>query len=169
MTDYYKLLDVQKDASPNDIKKAYRKLAVKHHPDKGGDSEKFKQIAEAYEVLSNPDKKQQYDNFGSINMDIGFNPMDIFNQFDKMFGHNFTDPNNIMEHKFSGFPFHQNQSDGFNGLNIFMNNDMSKGMNSFSQTTIIKDGKNITKTTQNGKTTIREELMRDPYMHFHLQ
>ena len=100
MSSHYDTLEIQKDASQNDIKKAYHKLAVKHHPDKGGDSEKFKQIAEAYEILSNSKKKQQYDDFGSVNMDIGFDPMDIFNHFDRMFGHNFIDPNNITSNIF---------------------------------------------------------------------
>jgi molecular chaperone DnaJ len=63
--DYYDVLGVSKSASPDEIKKAFRKLAVKHHPDKeGGNEAKFKEGAEAYEVLSNPDKKQRYDQFG---------------------------------------------------------------------------------------------------------
>lgn len=63
--DYYEVLGVGKSASADEIKKAFRKLAVKHHPDKeGGDENKFKEAAEAYEVLSNPDKKQRYDQFG---------------------------------------------------------------------------------------------------------
>ena len=57
-TKFYNLLDVNRDASAADIKKAYRKLAVKHHPDKGGDSEKFKQVTRAYEVLSDPEKRK---------------------------------------------------------------------------------------------------------------
>ncbi len=65
MADYYKILGVDKGASDDDIKKAYRKLAHKHHPDKtGGDSEKFKEINAAYQVLSDKSKRQQYDQFG---------------------------------------------------------------------------------------------------------
>jgi len=135
MTSHYDTLEIQKDASQNDIKKAYHKLAVKHHPDKGGDSDRFKCIAEAYEVLSTSEKRQQYDNVGSVNMDIGFDPMDIFNHFDKMFAHNMTDQNNITSNIFSGFPPHQNQSDIFNGLNLFM--DQEAGINCLSQTTVI--------------------------------
>lgn len=76
---HYETLGVSKDASPSDIKKAFRKLAMKEHPDKGGDVEKFKKINEAYETLSDNEKRQQYDNpqpqipgFGE-----GFNPFDI--------------------------------------------------------------------------------------------
>lgn len=64
--DYYDILGVSKNASSDEIKKAYRKLAQKHHPDKkGGDEEKFKEINEAYQVLSNEKKRAQYDRFGS--------------------------------------------------------------------------------------------------------
>ena len=62
--DYYEILGVDKSASADEIKKAYRKLALEHHPDKGGDSEKFKEANEAYETLKDPAKKQQYDQFG---------------------------------------------------------------------------------------------------------
>lgn len=63
--DYYEILGISKSASPDEIKKAFRKQAVKYHPDKeGGDETKFKEANEAYEVLSNPDKRQRYDQFG---------------------------------------------------------------------------------------------------------
>jgi DnaJ-class molecular chaperone len=62
MTTYYEDLGVSKDATGDEIKKAYRKLASKHHPDKGGDAEKFKQIQTAYDVLSDETKRAQYDN-----------------------------------------------------------------------------------------------------------
>ncbi len=63
--DYYKILGVSKGASDDEIKKAYRKMAHKHHPDKtGGDEKKFKEINEAYQVLSDKSKRQQYDQFG---------------------------------------------------------------------------------------------------------
>src|SRR6476619_5357389 len=62
--DYYEVLGVKKDASADEIKKAFRRAAVEHHPDRGGDETKFKEINEAYEVLKDPTKKQRYDQFG---------------------------------------------------------------------------------------------------------
>jgi molecular chaperone DnaJ len=64
--DYYKILGINKDASEDEVKKAFRKLAHKYHPDKGGDEKKFKEINEAYQVLSNKDKRAQYDRFGRV-------------------------------------------------------------------------------------------------------
>ena len=61
MTDYYRILGIDKTASESDIKKAYRKLASKHHPDRGGDADTFKQVQEAYDVLSNKSKRSAYD------------------------------------------------------------------------------------------------------------
>ena len=70
--DYYEVLGVSKSADAKEIKKAYRKLALKYHPDKNPDDEsaeeKFKEAAEAYEVLSNDDKKARYDRFGHQGM-----------------------------------------------------------------------------------------------------
>lgn len=68
--DYYKLLGVEKNASAEDLKKAFRALAHKHHPDKpGGDAEKFKEINEAYQALGDPEKRAKYDQFGSAAFD----------------------------------------------------------------------------------------------------
>lgn len=61
---YYEILEVPKDASQDDLKKGYRKAAMKHHPDKGSDPEKFKELAYAYEVLSDPEKRGIYDQYG---------------------------------------------------------------------------------------------------------
>ncbi len=76
MKDYYKILGVSRDASEEEIKKAYRRLAHKYHPDKGGDEKKFKEINEAYQVLSDKEKRSQYDKFGRVfeggNFDYGF-------------------------------------------------------------------------------------------------
>ncbi|MDL2341698.1 MAG: molecular chaperone DnaJ [Patescibacteria group bacterium] len=62
--DYYEVLGVSKSASADEVKKAFRKAAIEHHPDRGGDEAKFKEINEAYEVLKDPAKKQRYDQFG---------------------------------------------------------------------------------------------------------
>lgn len=63
--DYYKTLGIKKDATQDEIKKAFRALAHKHHPDKGGDAEKFKEASEAYQVLSDEKKRSEYDTYGS--------------------------------------------------------------------------------------------------------
>ena len=85
-TDYYKILGVEKSATAGDIKKAYRKLAMKYHPDHAkGDKtaeEKFKKITEAYAVLSDPEKRKQYDTFGSADFQQRYTQEDIFKNFD---------------------------------------------------------------------------------------
>lgn len=85
-TDYYKILGVNKKASKEDIKKAYRKLAMKYHPDhtKGDKSaeEKFKKISEAYAVLSDKEKRKNYDTFGSAGFQQRYSQEDIFRGFD---------------------------------------------------------------------------------------
>lgn len=84
---YYDVLGVGKNSNPDEIKKAYRRLASQHHPDKGGDTAKFQQIEEAYRVLGDPVKKQEYDNpqtqqqFNFNFNGFGFNPEDVFSQF----------------------------------------------------------------------------------------
>ena len=106
--DYYEVLGVGKNANADEIKKAYRKAAIKYHPDKNpGDKEaeeKFKEAAEAYDVLSNPDKRARYDQFGHAGMSGaagggaggfggfgggGFSMEDIFSQFGDIFGGHF--------------------------------------------------------------------------------
>jgi curved DNA-binding protein len=85
-TDYYKMLGVNKNASDEEIKKAYRKLAMKYHPDHAKDDksaeEKFKQISEAYAVLSDKEKRKQYDEFGSAGFQQRYSQEDIFKGFD---------------------------------------------------------------------------------------
>ena len=80
--DYYKILGVNKSANKEEIKKAYRKLALKYHPDRNGNNknseEKFKEISEAYAVLSDPEKKKQYDMFGAEGFQQRFSQEDIF-------------------------------------------------------------------------------------------
>jgi curved DNA-binding protein len=84
--DYYKILRVRKDASADEMKKAYRKLAMKYHPDRNkGDAvaeERFKEINEAYAVLSDTEKRKQYDMFGAEGFGRQFSQEDIFRNFD---------------------------------------------------------------------------------------
>src|SRR4249920_1832965 len=99
--DFYEILGVSKSVSQDEIKKAYRKVAMQYHPDRNpGDKvseEKFKEAAEAYEILSDPDKRAQYDRFGhnafgqgrgpaSHGGGAGMNMDDIFSQFGDIFG-----------------------------------------------------------------------------------
>ena len=100
--DYYDVLGVQKNSSPEQIKAAYRKLAVKHHPDKNpGDKpseEKFKEAGEAYHVLSDKERKQNYDNFGHAAFENGAGGRGGFGNFD--FSNHFSD---IFEDFFGDF------------------------------------------------------------------
>ncbi|AHH10848.1 J domain-containing protein [Borrelia coriaceae] len=102
--DYYNILGIHKNATTEEIKKAYKKLAIKYHPDKNKDNklaeEKFKEINEAYEILSSPQKKANYDNFGNTNFNnnfntetfskgfksTGFNHFESFDLFSEIFG-----------------------------------------------------------------------------------
>jgi len=94
--DYYEVLGLDRGASQEEIKKAYRKIAIKFHPDKNPDNpeaeDKFKEAAEAYEILSNAEKKQRYDQFGHQGMNgggfsgQGMSMDDIFSQFGDIFG-----------------------------------------------------------------------------------
>nr|CAB3487853.1 unnamed protein product [Digitaria exilis] len=111
-TKYYEVLGVSSSASQDELKKAYRKAAIKSHPDKGGDPEKFKELSQAYEVLSDPEKREIYDQYGEDGLKEGMsgrggfhNPFDIFEQF------------------FGGGSFGGNQR---NSLNIITNVKQSK-------------------------------------------
>jgi len=99
MKNYYDALGVSETASDNEIKSAFRKLAAKHHPDKGGDEKKFKEINEAYDTLKNTQKRQEYDTmrkYGQRNMGSGegfsFNINDMFDE-------------DVFQDFFSGFGF----------------------------------------------------------------
>ncbi|MDL2362968.1 MAG: molecular chaperone DnaJ [Patescibacteria group bacterium] len=80
--DYYETLGIGKDASPDEIKKAFRRAAVEHHPDRGGDETKFKELNEAYEVLKDTEKRKRYDQFGHAGVGgaAGGNPFEGFGQ-----------------------------------------------------------------------------------------
>jgi DnaJ-class molecular chaperone len=147
----YEVLGINKDATESEIKKAYHKLAIKNHPDKGGDPEQFKKVAEAYEILTK--RKQEYDMFGyaDINADINpdFNPLDIFKMFETMFE---QDKGGLDVSSLFG----QNQSDQSNGLPHFF------GGNTFIQTMTVVNGQTKIVTNNNGKIT--ESLQEDPFM-----
>lgn len=111
--DYYEILGIEKNADGNEIKKAYRKMALKYHPDKNpGDKEaeeKFKEAAEAYEALSNPEKRKQYDRYGHDGLKgasgfggSGMTMEDIFSHFGDIFGDAFG--------SFGGFGFNSGTS-----------------------------------------------------------
>lgn len=88
---YYEVLDVNKNSSSQDIKKQYKKLALKHHPDRGGDPEQFKKISEAYQILSDPQKRGEYDNPSPFvrNMPSGRSRPPGFVDPDELFKHFF--------------------------------------------------------------------------------
>lgn len=124
--DFYEILGVSKGADKKEIKKAYRKVAMQFHPDKNpGDKEaelKFKEAAEAYEVLSNDDKKARYDRFGHAGVDPnaggfgggGMNMEDIFSQFGDIFG----DSGSPFESFFGGRTSSRSRTRGQRGSNI---------------------------------------------------
>lgn len=117
--DYYAVLGLEKSASAEQIKKAYRKLALKYHPDKNpGDKqaeERFKEITEAYAVLSDPEKKQQYDQFGDTGFHQRFSQEDIFRNVDlgnifREFGFSGRGGDDIFSQLFGGMGGHQGYS-----------------------------------------------------------
>ena len=94
-TEYYDILHVDKNATPEEIKKSYRKLAMKNHPDKGGDPGLFQKITEAYEVLSDEEKRNLYDKCGKEGVMSGVDHSDIFS----MFNHNVKKENKLKKGK----------------------------------------------------------------------
>ena len=111
--DYYSILGVSKSASADEIKRAYRKLAHQHHPDKNGGADvKFKELNEAYQVLSDPQKRKNFDQFGTADMGGfggGGNPFSGGNPFGGQYG-------NAQDFDFSGFGFGGGIGDIFEGM-----------------------------------------------------
>tara|TARA_B100000989_G_C19315306_1_gene374373 strand:+ start:39 stop:491 length:453 start_codon:yes stop_codon:yes gene_type:complete len=146
MKNYYQILQCDKLASLDKIKKAYRKLALKSHPDRGGDAEQFKAISEAYEILSDPDKRRQYD-LGT-NVMVNINPDDLFNHFFQGFDLNQT------QSLFDPPPFNRHFTN-FNSQ-IFTNTS-SRSRSIQKETTIINGKKTVKITTRHpdGKVSVK--------------
>jgi len=138
MKDYYKILGVSRDASEEEIKKAFRKLAHKYHPDKGGDEKKFKEINEAYQVLSNKEKRAQYDRFGRVfeggagpgfgagfEWPFGFTQGEPFGEVKFDFGGDFGDLSDIFDAFFEGLGVKQKRRTYQRGADIQINEEIS--------------------------------------------
>ena len=131
--DYYSILGVTKTASPEEIKKAYRKLAMQHHPDRtGGDDTRFKQINEAYDVLSNSDKRSVYDN---PSPNFNFNSQDIHRQqnpfagtpFDHIFGQGFAQQRQTPRNRDITLPANIDLKDVLTGKTLVIQYQLSTG------------------------------------------
>ena len=177
--DYYEILGVSKEATPEEIRKAYKKLALKWHPDKHVDDkkeaeEKFKEIAEAYSILSDPDKKREYDTGGFDFEDFAdFDNFDPFAMFEDFFGPrhgkhggfgNFGFGFDDEEDDFMGGKFGFGRGFGFKDDDFGFGNDFGGMGTSVKKTTQIINGKKITKTETttvdsngNKKTVVKEE------------
>jgi DnaJ-class molecular chaperone len=143
--DYYKVLDVHRDCSKSEIKKAYHKIALKNHPDKnsGNDEalETFKKATEAYEILSNDDKRKRYDNFGTV--EEGLSGLNHLNIFEQLFGDNSLAKN-------------------FFGSSFFSSQDLAMISNNYESTTIIINGnEKITKKTVHTPSGVRTTEYRE--------
>jgi len=168
--DYYKILGLEKNATEKEIKKAYRKLALKWHPDKNPNNreeaeEKFKKINEAYSILSDKNKRNEYDH-GGMNFDFkGFNADDIFKSFfggkdpfseffkfnDDDIGMNFGGFGNNFEGKFSG---------SFSSIRSFTKIVNGKTIQRTEETTI-KNGKKQIKVTEKDHTGKVKQYIQD--------
>ena len=115
MKDYYKILDLNKNCTEDEIKKKYKILAIKNHPDKGGDENKFKDISEAYQVLVDPVKRLNYDNNNISNINSIVNANELFQAF--FSGRN----NNIFNYKQSFINNNANINANLNINELFNN------------------------------------------------
>ena len=176
--DYYEVLGVPKDATEDQIRHAYKKLAVKWHPDKNPDNkkqaeEKFKEISEAYSVLSDPKKKREYDNggfdFEGFGFDDGFDPFEIFNSFFKHHGKGkggfgFGDFGDDDDDFFGGMGMGKGFGENFGDFNFGdFNGGFGQGTSVRTYTQTI-NGKTVTKTETttvdshgNKKTVVKEQ------------
>ncbi|XP_028131070.1 dnaJ homolog subfamily B member 6-like [Diabrotica virgifera virgifera] len=146
MSDYYKILKVSKNASTEEIKKAYKKLALKWHPDKNPDNKeeatkKFREISEAYEVLSDSKKRRTYDNYGTINPERTSTPSfgNLFDFERNGFSFTFRDPEEVFREFFGssifdffGEGFLSHRSKNRSGFNRNNHPSSSTGMSLFS-------------------------------------
>ena len=174
--DYYEVLGVPKDATEDQIRHAYKKLAVRWHPDKNPDNkkqaeEKFKEISEAYSVLSHPKKKREYDNggfdFERFGFDDGFDPFEIFNSFFKRhgkggFGFGFDDDDDFFGGGFGGMG--KGFGEGFGEFNFGDFGGVGGQGTSVRTYTQTINGKTVTKTETttvdsngNKKTVVKEQ------------
>ena len=165
MSDYYELLGVEKSATSSEIKKAYRKLAIKYHPDKNPDGEEqFKKIAEAYEVLSNENKRKRYDIGGKEGLEgVEIDPHEIFKHFfggedpfSELFGMMggpmgmMGGPMGMMGGPIAMHMGMMGQQSGNPRVQVFSNRGFSRGVpqnRSVSRETTIKNGQQHTKIT----------------------
>ena len=165
MKNYYKILCVKNNANKQEIKRAYRKLAIKNLPDKGGSDEKFKEISEAYEILSNDNKRYKYDNNSILETYEGKNPFDLFdeiiNKSDKIYMeskvYNIYDDSDLVDDYnksiFNTLVFNQSFNQSFNSLNV--PNNYSQSIQTMTST-IIKNGRSYTKNIINNNGIISE-------------
>lgn len=144
MKDYYSILGVKSDASDDQIRSAYKKLAMQHHPDRGGDSGKFQEIQEAYNILSNPQKKHEYEHQKHFENAGGF-------QFNFSFG-----DGGIHD------IFRQMHSAHFNGMfkQGAINRDLRTQMHLDLESTLENQNKIIEIANNNGKRTVQVNIPR---------
>ena len=175
--DYYEILKVKPESTQDEIRRAYKKLAIKWHPDKNPDNKeeaeaKFKKISEAYAVLGDKKKRREYDAYkNGMNMDFDFDfgsDFDAFSMFDDFFkGH---DPFENLKKGFGNFmsPFgfeNEDNDDFFGNFGNFKNFNMDSGFGgsgtSIKTSTMSVNGKTITKTEkttyENGKKKVEVE------------